>query len=88
MTVYQIDYDLQEPGQDYDQIHEKIRELGDTIWPLESTWFVETDLSVSDVRSEIEGVTDQNDYVIVTKFVGTYSAYLQSDDIEWLREHS
>lgn len=41
MTVYAVSYDLQDPGQDYDDVHSTIESLGASFHALESTWFVD-----------------------------------------------
>jgi hypothetical protein len=86
MTVYQIDYDLQDPGQDYEAISSKIEDLGDTLHLLDSTWFVETDMSRSDVRDEIKNVTDRNDKILVSKPKGV--SHVNTTELsDWLDQY-
>lgn len=38
--IFLITYDLKEPGQDYSELYEAIKGLGDWQHPLESMWLV------------------------------------------------
>lgn len=68
MTVYEISYDLHEPGQDYEEIHEAIKSLGPTFDALESTWLVDvSNKGAGDIADELTGVTDTNDSIVVTQ---------------------
>lgn len=68
MTVYEISYDLQEPGQDYVDIHEAIESLGPTFDALESTWLVDvSNEGAGDIADDLTGVTDTNDSIVVTQ---------------------
>ncbi len=86
MTVFQIDYDLQDPGQDYDKISSVIEGLGDSFHALDSTWFVECDLSRKEVRNKVEDATDKNDQIIVSSSKGVASRNI-SGLHDWLEQH-
>lgn len=86
MTVYQIDYDLNEPGQDYDQIHEAIESLGDTFRALDSTWFLESGLSKSDLMTELRDITDNNDQIIISEPAPMRHVYI-SGLSDWLDQY-
>lgn len=88
MTVYQVDYDLKEPGQNYEEVHETIKQIGDTIHPLESTWMVDTTNSTSEIRDELMAVADENDHITVVEFDRPYSFYLSSSDKEWIESRT
>lgn len=54
MTVFEISYDLNEPGQDYDELHGAIKGLGDSLHALESYWLVDVEnSSTSDIRDSL-----------------------------------
>ncbi len=84
--VYNISYDLNEPGQDYDELYETIEDLGDWIHPLDSTWLVSTSLSAEEIRDKLEIVVDDTDALLVTKAT-TPGAWLNLSDDEsaWLQ---
>lgn len=72
MTVYAISYDLQEPGQDYEEVHSAIEGLGPSFHALESTWFVDvTNQSAGDVKDELLNIADGNDGIVVTEVSST-----------------
>lgn len=88
MTVFQIDYDLNELGQGYDGVHETIQQMGDFIHPLESTWMIDTEKSSSEIRDALKEVADSNDCLTIVKFDQPYSFYLNTSDKEWIEERT
>ena len=90
MTVYQITYTLNSPGQDYEQLYDAIEALGDSVHPLDDCWFVETTESADDIRDTLSENTDSNDSIIVTKKSEsgvTWATSNASDAGEWLSNH-
>jgi len=68
MTVYSISYDLEDPGQDYDDVHAAIKELGAWFHVLDSTWLVDvSNMSAGDVKDEVLDAADSNDGIVVTE---------------------
>ncbi|TOJ82024.1 hypothetical protein CGI32_18470, partial [Vibrio parahaemolyticus] len=49
MALYSISYDLNNPGQKYENIYSVIRSFGGYNHIMESTWLVSTSLSASQV---------------------------------------
>src|SRR5690606_8277563 len=47
--IYAINYDLKRPGQNYDELHKAIKNLGDWWHYLGSTWLVDTNLNAKGV---------------------------------------
>lgn len=92
MTVYQISYDLNDPGQNYEDIHDAIDGLGPSFHALDSTWFVDVSLDTSDVKEELKDGANSNDSILVTKMPssggGRWSYTSISGGLgDWLREH-
>ncbi len=84
---YQIDYDLRQPGRNYDSLIPAIKTLG-TSWchPLKSSWVVEANSSASQIALSLRLHIDANDGLLVTRLQGeaawysidpTVSAWLQ-----------
>lgn len=42
MRIYLITYDLKQIGQNYSELYNSIKSLGDWRHPMESVWFVAT----------------------------------------------
>jgi hypothetical protein len=84
--VYSISYDLNKPGQDYSALYSAIKDLGSWCHPLDSTWFVVTELTATDVRDSLVGVMDKSDALIVTRATQPGAWKGLSDEItRWLK---
>ena len=87
-TVFSISYDLNSPGQDYDDLYEEIKKLGEWCHPLDSTWFVDSSFSAKEVRDKLESVMDNSDALIVVKASAPGAWFGLSDKLNvWLRNH-
>jgi hypothetical protein len=65
-----ITYDLNRPGQDYARLIDAIKGLGGWLHPLESTWLVKTDLTVSAIRDYLKQFIDGTDELLVMDVSG------------------
>lgn len=83
MAKYLITYDLNKPGQNYSDLYEAIKALGNYRHPLDSTWFVSTSKSASDIRDALKGEIDSSDKLFVTK-VESWASFRMSDLADWL----
>ena len=65
--IFLITYDLKIPGQDYTKLYEGIKDLGEYIHPLESTWFVrvEDNHVAADINNRLHALMDKNDSLFV-----------------------
>lgn len=59
--VYVVSYDLNRPGQEYEELHEMLRENLNGHPILESVWIVRTTLSPDSILHLIKIVSDPND---------------------------
>ncbi len=83
--IYAITYDLRRVGQNYDSLYQSIRNLGQTLHPLQNLWLVSTNLSADGIRDSLMTVIDQNDQVFVAQLsAGSYSAFMDVTAHEWL----
>lgn len=88
MTLYQISYDLEDPGRVYEELYEAIRALGDCIRLLESTWILDvSEYESSDIRYKLKKHIGSNDKILVTEFSRPWTTTFTNSDTEWLREH-
>lgn len=88
MSVYSINYDLNSPGQNYDDLYEEIKQQGAWWHYLESMWLVDTSKSTSTIRDNLSPHLDNNDEILVTKLSGSWSSWGLSDNAEdWLHDH-
>lgn len=94
--IYLIVYDLKQPGQDHEAVDNLIRSTwsnGAAIRILQSTWLVQSSLSVQQVYNKVRTVMDANDLVMVSKVENgmcaepTYVGWLSKAACDWLKVH-
>lgn len=68
MTVYEICYDLRQPGRNYASLILAIQGLGRAIRPLQSQWFVATAHSAAAIRDLLLPHIDAGDGLLVTRY--------------------
>ena len=84
--VYVITYDLNAPGQNYDALYDEIKSLGAWAHPMDSTWFVQTNLKATSIFDRLKKHLDSNDVIFISRVTEDYAAKLSSDMIDWLRK--
>lgn len=86
--VYHISYDLCKSHKDYDALYKEIKNLGSWCHPVDSTWYVDTALSVEVARDRLKAVMDSDDKLIVTKADAPGAWFnLDAPVSEWLKKH-
>lgn len=65
--IFLITYDLKEPGQDYSELYEAIKGLGDWQHPLESMWMVKVNdfVVAQNVYNSLRPQIDENDLLFI-----------------------
>lgn len=66
-----IEYDLRQPGRDYNVLYEAIKSYGKWARITESTWFIKTDDTCVQVRDNLAAMMDANDRLFVGELTGT-----------------
>jgi len=72
--VLMVGYDLNRPGQEYGDLMEAIKGYGTWWHHLDSTWFIETDDSPSEVREHLQQFIDNGDELLVIQAARNWSA--------------
>ena len=69
MIVYLINYDPKDSDLDYTPFFDKIKELGSWQHPLEYTWFVkvEDSISANDLYLEFKPLISERDRILIIK---------------------
>eukprot|EP01133_Synstelium_polycarpum_P023115 gene23115-27715_t len=70
MATKLIAYDLNSPGQKYDDLIAAIKDLGAWWHHLDSTWLVKTTLSTSALRDSLKKHIDSGDELLVVDVTG------------------
>jgi len=86
--VYLISYDLNKPGQNYDDLYQEIKELGSSRWhDLDSTWLVDTKLNANQISDRLKKHIDENDFFLVIGVTSDYAGRLPEKALKWIEEH-
>ena len=85
--IYQIDYDLRQPGRDYTSLYAAIQSLGDARRVLKSTWVVDARYTAVQIRDHLAKYMDRNDGVLVTRLTGEAAWHgLEPAADQWLHD--
>ncbi len=83
-----IGYDLVEPRQNYDELIEAIKNLGNWWHCLDSTWLLKTGLSAVQIRDALSPFVDSNDLLLVSQVAGDAAwEGFSKDCSDWLRNN-
>ena len=85
---YLISYDLNAPGQNYDDLYEAIKNLGGWWHCLDSTWILNIDMKAVDIRNMLSPHIDSNDKLLVVKLdgEGAWTGF-NNDCSSWLKNN-
>jgi len=87
MSIFNISYDLIAPDRNYEDLIAEIKKLGSWARPVKSTWLVETEVSLSDVRSRLVAIMDSDDKLIITICSkGSTWNSLPQDVVKWIKQ--
>jgi len=86
MALYLVTYELNRPGSFYPALFKRIESAGAAWHLMETTWFVQTDLSSTQLADRIKDALDATDKLVVCK-VTSDSAWwaLKYSESEWLK---
>jgi hypothetical protein len=89
MSTYLVGYDLDQPGQDYSDLHAAIKALGAWWHHLDSTWLVKSDLTHTGVRDKLRPHIDANDKLLVMNVTADAAAWygFNESGSQWLRDN-
>lgn len=88
MSALLISYDLNKPGQDYSDLHEKIKALGAWWHYLDSTWIVVSSLSPSQAFDRLKPALDTSDMVLILNITGDVNAgWLPQKAWDWINQN-
>lgn len=88
MPIFVVSYDLNLPGQKYQQMKEAIESCGEAIKPMESFWLVDSNLNYSQISDRIRRAHDESDRHLVLKMTQEYQGFLTEDVWKWLEKRN
>lgn len=87
MSSFIISYDLCEPGQDYENLINKIKAYGTWGKINQSTWVVNSLEKSIDIRNKLKPYVDRDDKLFVAKLTGE-AAWTNCDcSDDWLKSN-
>lgn len=88
MKSYIISYDLNKPGQNYNDLYEAIKALGNWWHHLDSTWIIKSNLTAVQVRDSLTPHMDSNDKILVATLSGeaAWKGFNQKGS-DWLKNN-
>ena len=84
LMVYSVNYDLNNPGQNYEKVKAAVEALGPSIRVLKSTFLVSCPLSASVVWDKISWAFDTNDRAFISQVTSNHAGWLGTDLWNWL----
>lgn len=87
MAVYNISYDLNQPGQRYDDLINEIKRSPGYLACLKSTWLISTTETAEQVFQRLSPHLDKNDTILVIEVVKNYQGWLSKEKWDWINKH-
>ena len=84
--IYAINYDLKQPGRDYEGLHEAIKSCGPWWHYLESTWLVDTSLDADGIWKRLARHFDKNDNALVIGVTRDHQGWLPKEAWKWIND--
>ncbi|MBP2654741.1 MAG: hypothetical protein H6Q73_2310 [Firmicutes bacterium] len=79
--IFIICYELNKAHPSYktksEQVLKTIKSFGDCVHAMESTWFVNSELTPTQIFSALEKITDASDRIWVDKITSAHQGYIQ-----------
>ncbi|MFR3685735.1 MAG: hypothetical protein ACLTXM_11970 [Enterococcus sp.] len=89
MSVYAITYDLHGPSKDYENLFEELKSFGPYSHPLESFWFVDTNLEAKEIRDRLKNVMDSDDSLLVFQVRCHWASWnIPKSHTDWLKSEN
>lgn len=82
--IYSINYDLKQPGRNYDGLYEAIKNCGVWWHFLGSTWLLDTNLDAKAIWNRLAPHVDKNDFVLVIGLTRDYQGWLPQAAWDWI----
>ncbi len=87
MSVYVVDYDLRNPDHDYQPLYDALNQY-ECCHALESSWFIDSDLSASAIRDDLCQHVHQQDQIYVMRLRPSWSSCRTESCSRWLHDQS
>lgn len=85
--VYMVTYDLNNPGQNYENVIETIKQCASmwcTFW--KSSYLIKSTMSANEIANKLDPYLDKNDRAIVIEVKSNYQGWLAEDEWDYIRK--
>ncbi len=87
MNVFNVSYDLNKAGQNYEGLIKEIKNSHSWAHPLKSTWLVATTETATALSQRLRNKMDQNDHILVIRVTNDYQGWLSSEHWDWMKKY-
>lgn len=88
MATLLVGYDLNKPGQDYDALIKRLKNVGTSWWHrLDSTWLIKTSMSPKELREDLKSYLDSGDELLIIDVTGATWAARGFSSYQWLHDN-
>lgn len=89
MTVYAVTYDLHNPGQDYQKLHDQLKSYRNYSKRFDSFWLIDATQSAAEIRDDLIKVVDENDKIFVIEVKRHWAGRKLADGmVNWLKNEN
>jgi hypothetical protein len=86
--IISISYDLNRPGQDYQDLYKTIKQANSWAHLLESLWFIQTHETVNAWSDKLQKQVDGNDHLFLVDITGKpCQGWMNKEMWDWLDQH-
>lgn len=90
MATLLVGYDLNKPGQNYEGLIERLKNVGTNWWHhLDSTWLIKTTMSTVELRDDLARFIDSGDELFVVDVTARAAAWIGFNErgSQWLKDN-
>ena len=82
-----ITYDLNSPGQDYNNLYGAIKNVGTWWHYLNNIWIINTILTAKQISDRLNPLIDKNDHIFIVSINKDYAGWLPRNAWNWLNSN-
>lgn len=86
MKTYLVSYDLNSPGQNYDNLINELCKYPGYCHVLKSQWFICSEGNSADVFNHLRKYIDKNDRLLISELTANHVGWLDQEAITWLNK--
>lgn len=87
MKVYSVSYDLNSPGQKYENLYQELKNSNSWWHYLDSIWLIRTHETASQLSERIRKHLDNNDSLLVIRVTNEYAGWLPQKAWDWINQN-